>query len=501
MKKVKRIVILGGGSAGWMAASLFNKKWKEKGIEIVVVDSSDIGIIGVGEGSTPLLKTFFDYLGIAEEEWMPACNATYKAGIRFVNWSTRPGYESYFHPFDTCLDHRTLPAFKHVTSLRRQQANIKAHPDRYFLTTKLAEKKLAPKPDTSFPFTIGHGYHFDAALLGQFLKERAVAKGVVHIDKKIVDASIDANNDITALQTECGEEIEGDFFIDCSGFAGVLIQKKLGVGFIEFGENLFNDSAIAIPTEIEGEIPSETVSTALKYGWAWKIPLANRYGNGYVYSSKYCSQEDAEKEFLEHLNVKKEDVQIRHLKMNVGRLEQNWKNNCVAIGLSQGFVEPLEATALHFIQIAIQKFMNKFEEGEFTDKFKNDYNEEIAFDYERIRDYIVLHYKANTRHDTEYWLDNQRNTNLSSYLEKMIDAWVSNKDLEEELKKLEIDRYYQAISWYSLFAGMGLYPDGATKGFRLMFNINQIDSFLENCSLNFKSHKEYLESLGNKGKS
>ncbi len=495
--KKKKIIILGGGSAGWMAANLFAHEWKE--FEIKVIESSAIGIIGVGEGSTPLLKTFFERLGIDEREWMPRCNATYKLGIRFVNWSTRPGYENYFHPFDTCLDNRTMPAFKHLTKLRRGLGNVKAHPDRFFLTTKLAAKGLSPKPNPNFPFNIGHGYHFDAGLLGEFLKEKAIEAGVGHEDTLITDVRINEQGDIANLVDDEGNCIDGDLFVDCSGFKGVLIRKALKAKFKTFEENLFNDSAIAIPTEISSRIPSETVSTALKNGWAWKIPLTNRFGNGYVYSSKYTTPEEAEDEFIDFLGVSKQESEIRHLKMSVGRLEKSWVKNCVAIGLSQGFVEPLEATALHFIQSSIQKFIEAYEKGSFTNQNQESYNQAITFDFERIRDYIVLHYNTNTRFDTQYWLDNQRNPKISSYLDEMINSWLKSESLESKLKELQIERYYQPISWYSLFAGMGVYPDGPLSNAKLNFDIKKIDDFLENCSLNFKAHKAELNALTHKG--
>ena len=285
----KRVVILGGGTAGWIAASAMIDSWANKGIEVTLIESPAIGTVGVGEGSTPRMKQFFDSIGVQESEWMPKCNATYKNGISFANWSTRPGFGSYFHPFTSQVDQHTRTAFFFNTSARRQGVDVHAHPNRYFLAAKLSENRYGPKPNENFPFVVEYGYHFDANLVGEFLKEWATERGVKHIAAKVVDVKQAANGNIASLLTDDEETIEGDFFVDCSGFRGTLIQKTLEVPFRSFAENLFNDSAVVLPTEQGDNIGSQTVSTAMKYGWAWEIPLTHRIGNGYVYSSSFCS--------------------------------------------------------------------------------------------------------------------------------------------------------------------------------------------------------------------
>ncbi|GIT64258.1 MAG: hypothetical protein Ct9H300mP22_6580 [Gammaproteobacteria bacterium] len=309
--KIKNIVILGGGTAGWMAANLLHKKWQHLGIQVTVVESPDIGIIGVGEGSTPLLKVFFDSLDIEESEWMPACNATYKNGISFVDWSTVAGYESYFHPFPTSLDFATFGFLYKYSTLRRQGLDLLAHPNRFSLLANLTEKRLAPLPAESFPFHFQYGYHFDSVLIGKFLRERAKEKGVNHIEATVESVEQHDNGDIKSLKLNPGEELSGDFFVDCSGFASILIQKTLKVRFFPFAKNLFNDSAIAVPTEIDPNLPSETISTALSNGWVWKIPLTNRFGNGYVYSSQYTTlmkQKQSSEHFWEFLKATRKRV-------------------------------------------------------------------------------------------------------------------------------------------------------------------------------------------------
>jgi flavin-dependent dehydrogenase len=230
-------------------------------------------------------------------EGMPECNATYKNGISFKDWSTVSGYEEYFHPFGCSLDFVTLKFLYDNATLRRKGVDVIAHPNRFSLMASLAEKKLAPIASKNFPFHFQYGYHFDSVLIGKFLQKKAAeVGGINHIQATVKSVELNSNGGITSLKLNNDQILSGDFFVDCSGFASILLEKALKVPFISFSNNLFNDSAIAIPTEIEPNIPSQTISTALRNGWVWRIPLTNRIGNGYVYSSQYCTQDKAEKE-------------------------------------------------------------------------------------------------------------------------------------------------------------------------------------------------------------
>src|SRR5882672_4672760 len=300
---VRKIVIIGGGSAGWMTALIFARSLLHKGVEITVVESPTVGIIGVGEGSTPWLRGFFDSLGIEEAEWMPACNATYKCGITFDGWSTKPGFTSYFHPFASMLDNLTMTQFVHNVQARVRGADVYAHPNRFFIASKLAEKHCAPIPAEEFPFDVWYGYHFDAVLLGRYLHRKALERGVRYRSCHVTHATLDERGNIASVATREGETIAADVFVDCTGFAAFLIEKTLKTPFVSFADNLFNDAAVALPSPIDAKIPSQTTATAFKHGWAWKIPLTNRYGNGYVYSTKFCSPETAETELRERLGL------------------------------------------------------------------------------------------------------------------------------------------------------------------------------------------------------
>ena len=496
---MKNIVILGGGTAGWMTANLLQKKWRQRGIQISVVESPDIGIIGVGEGSTPLLKEFFDSLEISESEWMPQCNATYKNGISFNDWSTVPGYESYFHPFPCSLDFATFGFLYKYTELRRKGADVLAHPNRFSLMAGLTERKLAPLPAENFPFHFQYGYHFDSVLIGKFLREKAKESGVSHIEATVEKVEQESDGSIKSLLLNTGQILSGDFFVDCSGFASILLQKTLKVPFVSFAENLFNDSAVAIPTDIETEIPAETLSTALSNGWAWKIPLTNRFGNGYVFSSKYCSPDEAETELRSHLNILESDVEARHLKMKVGRVQETWAKNCVAVGLSQGFIEPLEATALQFVYSTIEQFSQALEEGNFSGKNRDEFNARMNANFEGVRDYIVLHYKTNSRSDSQYWIDNRENQKISDNLRAMIECWYAIEDTQEALTRLNIGSYYSQRSWTCLLAGVGVFPkqenlvtpDKENVGMA-MKDLEYVDDFIKGCSMNFESHGKLL---------
>lgn len=501
--KPLRIVIVGGGTAGWMAAALMAHHWGGRA-QVTVLESPDIGIIGVGEGSTPQLKAFFDRLGIAESTWMPQCEATYKAGIRFDGWSARPGYESYFHPFATALDSHTAPAFYFNSRARRTGRDVWAHGDRFFVSQRLAAERLCPIPADNFPFAIGYGYHFDATLVGRFLRDHATAKlGVTYLERTVESVESTDDGSIRSLRCEGGERFEGDVFVDASGFRGLLIQQALGEPFIAFADNLFNDRAVAIPTprDKQGGLPCETRSTALSAGWAWAIPLVGRTGNGYVYSSRYSSAEQAEAELRGHLGIG-DAGEARHLSMNVGRTRRSWVKNCLAAGLSQGFVEPLEATALHIVQATVEGFIAAYDEG--AEAERDAFNARLNARYDGIRDYIVAHYRVNGRTDTPYWRDNAANQNLSDNLKAVMTAWFTGADMEAEIARLGIGGYYGALSWHCLLAGYGQFPDDAKlvppeAGLPLA-DMAAIDDFISRCIRNFIDHDAAITALSRTNK-
>jgi len=497
---VRHVAIVGGGTAGWMTAlMLADSKFGER-LKVTVLESPQVGIIGVGEGSTPWLRKFFEQLGIEEREWMPACNATYKSGITFDGWSTRPGYESYFHPFASILDNLTMPQFVGNVHARLNDADVHAHPDRFFISTKVALSGRAPRPQRSFPFDIWYGYHFDASLLGAFLARKAVERGVTHVSRHMTSVSLHERGDIRALELDGGDTLAADFFVDCTGFASLLIGKALQTPYESFKENLFNDSAIAMPTPSDpGPLMSQTVSSAMRHGWAWKIPLTSRVGNGYVYSSAHVSADDAETELRTRLGLLDADVPARHLKMRIGRYRQHWNRNCVAVGLSQGFIEPLEATALLFVQRTAQWLVDALEHGELDEPARAAFNAKVNAQFDGTRDYIVTHYKTNTRTDTPYWRDNAANTALSDSLRLLLGAWLASKPIAGGIMHGQIGRGYPTVSWYALLAGVGLFPDDANlrapTAQEAQYDLASLDQLLERSAMNFPDQREFLGDI------
>ena len=280
-----------------MTALILARSLLDRGVQITLLESPVVGIIGVGEGSTPWLRGFFDSLGIEEAEWMPACHATYKCGITFEGWSTKPGFERYFHPFASMLDNLTMHQFVHNVEARINGADVHAHPDRFFIATRLAAQPPCAEVERELP--VRHLARLPLrcrAARASSCSARRVERGVRYQSCHVTHATLNADGAIASVSTQEGETIAADLFVDCSGFAGLLIDKALHTPFVSFANNLFNDAAVALPTPIDAAIPSETVSTALKHGWAWKIPLTSRFGNGYVYSTQFCTAEEAETE-------------------------------------------------------------------------------------------------------------------------------------------------------------------------------------------------------------
>ena len=464
------------------------------GTTITLIESPEIGIVGVGEGSTPQLKAFFDTLGIAEAEWMPRCNATYKAGIEFAGWSDKPGYERYFHPFPTDVDHFTQGQFFYSTRARRTGRDVPAHPDPFFIQTRIAREGRAPIAPPNFPFNVGYGYHFDAHLIGAFLREFGVARGIRHVEARIASVELDEGGDVKALVSDDGQRFEADFFVDASGFRAAIIEGALKEPHRPFGENLFNDRAVVTPTPLPADgVQACTRSIAKSAGWIWNIPLTNRIGNGYVYSSRYIDDDAAAAELRAHLGLA-EDAEVRHLKMKCGRIERSWVRNCLAVGLAQGFLEPLEATALHIVINTVESFLEAWEEER-----RDEFNTNIARRYEGIRDYLVCHYRTAQRSDTDYWRDADRNDELSDSLKGVMTAWFRGQDLEQEVTRQDIGRFYLPLSWHCMLAGYGNFPSAEMlkpPGPDITrFDMADVERFVSGCAMNFPSHTQALERL------
>jgi hypothetical protein len=335
-------------------------------------------------------------------------------------------------------------------------------------------------------------------LVGVFLRGVATGRGVTHIDAKIVDISLSEDGSVAGLRADDGRQFDAELFVDASGFQALIIEGALGEPHRSFAANLFNDRAVVAPTPLPNSGPGVcTRSTALEAGWVWQIPLTNRIGNGYVYSSRYLDKEDAEREFRAHLALG-EDDDVRHLEMKVGRVERSWVRNCLAIGLAQGFIEPLEATALHIVLATVDGFMKRVDRIGNNDQAREDFNDDIARRYEGIRDYIVCHYRAAPRGGSDYWQAATKHDELSDSLKQLFTAWFTGADIVEEIIRQDIARYYGPISWHCLFGGYGNYPQKLQPPPRGMetADLARIDHFVAACASHYPAHLDALAQLG-----
>ncbi|MFK8052552.1 MAG: tryptophan halogenase family protein [Woeseiaceae bacterium] len=498
MTKAPKILIVGGGTAGWMAANLLQHLWADKGADITLIESTVVGTVGVGEGTTPRVKDYFDLLGIPEKEWMPACNATYKCGISFPGWSEAPGYDTYCHPFYSQIDADGATNFFKNANLRREGYDVAAHPDSYFISSHLGRECRAPIGKQPLPHKKFYGYHFDAALLGNYLRQRGVTEGVTLIDDVIHEVHQNDNGDIAGVSTENNGRFDADFFIDCSGFKGLLIRQTLDEPYISYRDYLFNDAAVAMPTPIDvnAQMPAETVSAAITHGWVWHIPLSHRYGNGYVYCSDYLSPDEAEAELRALLGPSANDAKALHLKWQPGTIREHWKRNCLALGLSQGFLEPLEAPMLNVIQFTLESFARRFENAGFDATPQPEFNDLVNGLVDGTRDYLQMHYLAASRSDTAYWRDVRANPHQSDSLKEILAAW----DGEESFDRLvgpKLDKHpYKRASWYCLLSGMGRYREADKKALRLpqKKHARSLEA-CRNAVDHYHEHRPYLDTL------
>ncbi len=423
----KDIVVVGGGSAGWMAAAYLSKALDRIG-SIKVVESPRVKTIGVGEATFSTLKLFFDYLELREEDWMPSCNASYKMGIRFVNWRRDGGH--FYHPFqryevidgfnigewwlrlkaDEPFDYScfTVPALcDNLRAPRFLDGRVFDERVQGYYSKDRPANKVLGEHRVQYPYA----YHFDAALLADFLRGYAVARGVEHIADDVIDVALGADGSIDHLATAGHGSIGGDLFVDCTGFRGLLINQALGEPFQSFGESLLCDSAVALQVPVDTAVTGIepfTTATAMEAGWVWNIPLYNRTGTGYVYSSAHATPSEAEGRLRSHLGPASDGCSANHIKMRIGRSRNSWVKNCVAIGLASGFVEPLESTGIFFIQHGIEELVRHLPNGSPDEQVIKHYNQIVGECIDGVRDFLVLHYVASDRDDSEFWRATKR---------------------------------------------------------------------------------------------
>lgn len=401
---IKDIVIVGGGTAGWMTAAALSTILNGR-YNIRLVESDEIGIVGVGEATIPMIARFNRVLGIDEAEFMRETQGSFKLGVEFVNWG-RKG-ERYMHGFGRLgQDLATVPFEQYWSKMR---ALGKAAPLEEYSITRMAAKagKFMPaRQDVgNSPLAdIAYAYHFDASLYARYLRKLSESRGVTRVEGKIVRATQRPGDGyIDAVELENGTRIGGDLFIDCSGFRGLLIEQTLQTGYEDWSGWLPADRALAVPCESVKTMTPFTRATAHQSGWQWRIPLQHRTGNGHVYCSRYISDDEAAATLLANLDAPAL-ADPRLIKFQTGMRKQAWNRNVVAVGLAGGFLEPIESTSIHLIQSAISRLIEFFPDRGFQDVERAEFNRQSRFEYERIRDFIVLHYHLNQRTDSPYWL-------------------------------------------------------------------------------------------------
>jgi tryptophan halogenase len=393
---VKRVIIAGGGTAGWMVAAGLGKTLG-KVLDITLLESDEIGTVGVGEATIPTLVTFHRLLDINEQEFMAATQATFKLGIGFENW--RAAGENYIHSFGTTGKDHWTAGFQHFWLKGRERKLAGDYGDYCLELRASLESRFAHLPRGG----MNYAFHIDAGLYAKFLRKFAEGFGVKRVEGRIVDVGVDeSSGNISSVTTASGDRIEGDLFIDCTGFRGLLIGNALHVGYEDWSHYLFCDSAVALQTESVGPAIPYTRSIARDAGWQWRIPLQHRVGNGMVYCSRYLSDEQAKQALLANVqgNVLTEP---RVIKFRPGQRRQTWRRNCIAIGLASGFIEPLESTSIHLIQRGIIRLMQMFPRDGIRQSDIDEYNRQTNHEIEHIRDFIVLHYHVTRRQDTAFW--------------------------------------------------------------------------------------------------
>ncbi|MEP6898727.1 MAG: tryptophan halogenase family protein [Rhodanobacter sp.] len=450
---LRKIVIVGGGTAGWMAAAAFAKVLGAD-YSIRLIESEEIGTVGVGEATVPHLKLFNNLLEIDEIEFVKQVQGTFKLGIQFNDWG-RIG-DSYIHGFGTIGHDVSLLPF-HQFWIKARQHDFAKDIGAYSLNTVAAPlgKFMASATDVpaSSPLSnIAYAYHFDAGRYAKYLRGYAERRGVRRTEGKIAQTALRANDGfVEAVILESGERIEGDLFIDCSGFRGLLIEQALHTGYNDFTHWLPCDRALAVACEKVGPPTPYTRSTARAAGWQWRIPLQHRTGNGYVYSSAHISDDEAAASLLANLDGPAVG-DPRQLRFTTGVRKKFWNKNVVALGLSSGFLEPLESTSIYMIQSGIARLLDLFPQRDFSEVVIDRYNAQAVFEYERIRDFLILHYHATSRDDTPFW--NQCRT--MSIPDQLRDNIALFRDSGRFFRDAE--EMFALVSWVQVMIGQGIMP-------------------------------------------
>jgi tryptophan halogenase len=456
MQPVKKIVIVGGGTSGWMSAAALARMIEHAGVSVTLIESDEIGTVGVGEATIPSIRTFNKMLELNEDDFVRNTQGTFKLGIEFVDWY-RPG-SRYLHPFGTYgVDLQGIRFHQFWLKLRQLGDAGLGDIGAYNLCTTAAHLNRFMRPQggpDSVLASLGYAFHFDAGLYARYLRRYSEARGVQRIEGKIVDVRLRGEDGfIESVVLDDGRTVQGDLFLDCSGFRSLLLGKTYGIEFLDWSRWLPCNRALAVPCEKAAPLLPYTRSTADAAGWRWRIPLQHRTGNGYVYCGDFIADDDAGARLLANLDGAPR-AEPRLLKFTAGCRRKFWEKNCIAIGLAGGFLEPLESTSIHLVQTGISKLMVLFPDRGFSAVEIDAYNAYALQEYERIRDFLILHYKATVRDDTPFWR-RCRDMSIPDSLQQKIDLFKGKgRTLPTP------DDLFTEHSWIAVMLGQGIDPAG-----------------------------------------
>lgn len=488
---MQKLLIVGGGSAGWMTAALFGKLLGGR-FDIELIESEAIGTVGVGEATIPAIKTYNELIALDENDFVRMTQGTFKLGIQFVDW-WRKG-TAYIHGFGVIgRDLGWLRCHQYWLDAHRRGAARDFADYSINSAAALANRFMRARPDMpDSPLgQIAHAFHFDASLYARYLSTLARSHGVKRTEGRIARVEMTDDGAVAAVHLDDDRRIAADLFIDCSGFRGLIIDGALETGWDDWSHWLPCDRAIAVPCARTEPLTPYTRSTALESGWQWRIPLQHRTGNGHVYCSRFIDDDAAEAHLLANLDGAPLASPNR-LRFRAGKRRKMWHRNCIAIGLAGGFLEPLESTSLHLVQSAAIRLLKLFPDGGWDDATVAEYNRQADFEWERTRDFIILHYAATERDDSDFW-NHCRTMELPPTLQRKIDLWRANGRIFRE-----DDELFAEESWIQVFLGQGEIPRAADPLVHVKPD-GEIDTYLDNiartierCVATMPDHGEFI---------
>lgn len=495
MKKnaISKIVVVGGGTSGWMVASALSKVLGCNNYSITLVESEQIGTVGVGEATIPMINLFNGILGVSEDEFVRETNATFKLGIEFVNWGSNG--KSYFHPFGSFGVDMEGIGFNHFWMRWKKEGGGLDY-SKFSMETEAARAnkfvRTAGETGPAYMPKVNYAFHFDASLYAAYLRRYSEQRGVKRIEGKIIEVKQNPDSGyIESVRLENETLVEGDFFIDCSGFRGLLIEQTLKAGYEDWSRWLPVNKAVAVPCESSGQLLPYTRATAREFGWQWRIPLQHRIGNGYVFCDKFLPVDEATEKLMSRLDGAA-TAEPRVLSFVTGVRKKCWIKNCVAVGLASGFLEPLESTSIHLVQVAIAKLLTMFPQDHIIDFMVDRFNREMEHEYTDVKDFLIAHYKVTDREDTEFWRY-VKHMEIPATLQEKLDTFQRRGEV-----MVKMDELFKEQSWFSVLVGQGMFPEAyhpiadVVSEDDLRIRLTQIRTGIQNRLNMMPAHEEFI---------